>query len=592
MSKPIISYTSTSTDPKKFSGGTVTDEQIQGAVDNYFDKNPIEVEDKESKLYSYATRVQNAQTPNTLTLSIMADTHYCDNDYNVQDKLDTIETMSLLSHYAEINAIVNLGDIVRGDETKNETIADLTEVIENTKDNAKCPVYFVRGNHDDNGWYSLNGKGTYKPDEMINDTEWCDIVGNTFIADDNKPNGGYGYFDHEKAKIRVFILNSVDIPYVFNADGSYRYNSYKCYAFSNEQLNFVANALKFEDKENPNEWGAMFLTHIPLDTTNDDGYRFGTTDALIRGHAQMLQIINAYRKGISYSFTGSVNNSTLGELEDDFKVNINVDYSEKGVGDVICFVSGHTHTDNISQKVGHEGSLSYGYTFIGLLGATAFATMVVNREENTVSVFKYGDVRSQTDSEIINHNVGAINGETEFDIDMSVGTWTVPFEQFRPTGESIYNGLSDLWGSGYFINSSATLNTETLELSTATVNEANKWAITKAIPVKGATQYEIPNIGNSAVNAYKTDGTYNGSDTPIVDNIITTKDSGGYLVFCFHKASYPDYENFYIKEVVADTPDEVEFVTKDYVDEKLGDIETALDTIIATQENLIGGATE
>jgi hypothetical protein len=303
----------------------------------------------------------------------------------------------------------------------------------------------------------------------------------------------------------------------------------------------------------------------------------------------MLGIINAYRKGISYSFNGAVNNSSLGELAEDFTVSVNVDYSSKGVGDVICFVNGHTHTDNASQKVGHEGSLSYGYTFIGIVGATSFATMVVNREENTVSVFKYGDVKTQGDS---THNIGAIDGETELDIDMSVGSWVVPFEQFRPNGENLYNGLSDLWGSGYFINSS-NLNTETLELTNADVNTANKYAITKAIPVKSSTQYEIPDIGGSVVKVYKSDGTYNGSGINIEGNILTTNASGGYLVFCFHRATYPDFENFYIREAGGEPPSEdVEYVTKEEFENAIGDIDAALDELHAYAQGLISGGVE
>ena len=576
-------------DSSKVTSGGVTGEQIQNAVDNYFDENPIRVEGiDELQLYSYATRVQNAQNQNTLTLAFMADTHYCDNDNNAQEKLDTAKTMGLLSHYADIDAIINLGDMVNGNETKDETRVDLFDLMDATTQNAKCPVFYARGNHDDNGLYSYEGVGTYQPNEIINETEWCDYADNdNLVVDVNHPNGGYGYFDNEKSKIRVFLLNSSDIPYVLKADGSYRYNGYCCYAFSNEQLNFVANALQFEDKENPNKWAAMFLTHIPLDTTNDNGYRFGTPDALIRGHAQLLSIINAYRKGISYSFNGAVNNSSLGELAEDFNVSVNVDYSSKGVGDVICFVCGHTHTDNVSQRVGKEGSLSHGYTYLGIVGGTCFATMVVNREENTVSVFKYGKVVTPSDA---THNSGAINGEAEFDIDMSVGTWVVPFEQFRPTNKNLFNGMSDLWGDGYNIDTTATLDTTTLELSNATVYSA--FALSKGVPIKASTQYEIPNSSGFIINCFTANGKFNGTITA-TDGILTTKSSGGYLVFAFHKFSYPDYENFYIREVVAETPDEdVEYVTVEDFNNAIGDINTALDSIIAVQENLIGGATE
>jgi hypothetical protein len=512
-------------------------------------------------LQKYAEAIKKAQTPTTLTLSLMSDTHYCEEEADGAEKLAIANKMATLSDYVQVDAIANLGDFVRGDEIKSETQTDFEKLFASTNKNAKCPVFYVRGNHDDNGWYSLaqdGNPGSYLPEEMLNDAQWYQMAfgftAKDVVTDGNKPKGGYGYFDHAPSKIRIFLLNAVDIPYVLDDDGTYRYNSYQCYAFSDEQLNFVANALKFADKDHPNEWAALFLTHIPLDTTNDDGYRFGCKDAQVRGYLQMLGIISAYHKGISYTFSGNVNHPGFAnELPEDFKVDIDVDYSEKGVGDVIGFVSGHTHTDNFSQKVGYENSLSYGYTNLSIIGSTSFATMVIDREKSIVTTFKYGEVRPQNAME--HSNPGAINGETELEIDMSTGVWVVPFEQFRPTGENLYNGLSERWGDGYFGNGKADLEPQTLELKTAETNE--KWALSKAIRVKQATQYVIPDIGNSAIYYYRSDGTFGGSlSATDVDGrqIITTKshESGGYLVFCFHKSTYPDYENFYIRELVSD----------------------------------------
>lgn len=523
-------------------------------------KVSADLQDNNTDLYAYASKIQDAQSPSTLTLALMADTHYCDNDKNAQEKLDTANKMALLSNYVHIDAIANLGDFVAGNEAKQVTQNDLKKIIVNTNQNAKCPVFYVRGNHDDNGWYSYGDfGGTYKTDEIINNAQWYQtafsFTHSDVVIDENNKNGGYGYYDHEKSKIRVFLLNSSDIPYITENDGTYRYNAFECYAFSNEQLNFVANALKFEDKDNPNEWAAMFLMHIPLDTTKTSGYHFGGNDTVVRGTTQMLSIISAYRKGISYSFSGSVNLENLGELAEDFTITVDVDYSSKGVGDVICFVNGHTHVDNCSQKVGYEGSLSYGYTYLGVMGSTAFATIVVDRENSIVTTFKYGDVTTLSDMSGREDYEGMIDGETEFDIDMKTGVWTIPFEQFRPTDDNLFAGFSQLWGDGYAVDSSATLDLQTMELTNAKVNQS--WILSKGMAVKASTQYVIsPDSDNCSILVYAADGSDNGTLTATEENgmkIITTRASGGYLVFAFHKPSYPDYENFYIKEYVSES---------------------------------------
>ncbi len=502
----------------------------------------------------YVQRIAKEQTKSSLTLSLVSDVHYDENNEKDAEKLENIKKIGELESKVDVDFVANLGDFIVGNEEKATTLSSLKKLLKTTDDAILAPVLNVRGNHDDNGWYSLEGHGgSLQKDEIINDEEWYNLAieaaGEDFVIDENNPYGSYGYIDHEDSKIRVFMINSCDIPYILESDGkTYRYNSYQCYAISNEQLNFVADALQFNDKENPQEWAAVFLTHVPLDTTNDNDYRFGTPDALIRGHQQLLSIISAYRKGTSYSYSGSTYNASLGEVAEDFYVDVNVDYSQKGVGDVICFVSGHTHADNMSQAVGFENSLSHGYTYLGLIGSVSFETLVINREKGTIKAFKYGEVRPQ--SSVALSNLGAIDGEKELDIDMSPGVWTLHFDQFRPTDSSLYTGLSDIW-TDHFYNSTATLDFDTLELTTADSNK--NWALSKAVPVKASTQYVIPNISSSQVLYYTYLGKYSGTVQTIKDfdadkKLLTSKDMDGYFVFAFHKNTYKDYENFYIKE--------------------------------------------
>ena len=534
-------------------GTTFNNNMLPSAIEKYLEENPATFDD----MYAYAKQVQSAQSPTTLTLALMADTHYCGNDTDAKTKLDIAKTMGELSNYVNVDVIANLGDMVRGDEEKATTQKDLAHLISSTNQNAKCPVFYLRGNHDDNGWYSYGGfGGEYKTDEILSEKEWYQTAfgfsRGDVVIDTNKLNGGYGYYDHDASKIRVFLLNTSDIPYVVEDDGTYRYNAYQCWAFSNEQLNFVANALKFEDKEKPDEWAAMFLMHIPLDTTTSDGYRFGAKHEFVRGNEQMLSIITAYKNGTSYKFEGTVQSSALGELSDDFAVNIDVDYSDKGVGDVICFVNGHTHIDNASHKVGVEGSLSYGYTYLSVIGMTAFATMVIDREKNTITTFKFGDVQTASDmSELGKEDyVGVINGEEELVLDMKTGVWEVPFDQFRPTDKNLYRGLSKEWDGNYLVDISGTLDLNTGEVTKVTEND--KYKLSKAVPIKQSTQYIIsPDFTGEIYTFNSTTGAFVGAIKPTegVNCKIVEKDANVCLVFAFH-ISYTDYENFYIKENV------------------------------------------
>lgn len=510
--------------------------------------------DNFATLQPTARKIQNAQSPTTLTMSLMSDTHYHDDDGDAEGKLAAARLMGLLGDFAHVDFVGNLGDMVRGNEDVEVTRNAMAKLVVSTKQNAKVPVLFVRGNHDDNGWYSYGGYGgTYQYSEFMTDKEWYQAVAGLndkdFVIDPNRPSAGYGYFDHEKSKIRVFALNTSDIPYIEEDDGTIRYNSYQAHAFSNEQLNFVANALLFADKDNPNEWAALFLAHVPLDTTNTNGYRFGATDHLPRGHECLLAIIAAYRKGTSFAYSGTTRiNSSEG---DDFNVDINIDYSSKGVGDVIGFIFGHTHADYFSRCVGYENSLSRNYAYIALMGSTHFANFVVDRENSTIHVIKYGGGVPIADNR--KSPGGDLYGTVEDTPDSgsyAEGEWSVTFDQFRPNGESLYNGLSEVHATGVYPDNSSKIDLETLELNTAP--QSGNYATSKAVVVKPFTRYAIPSNWNGLVRAFNDAGGGSGWLTPTVEDgykVVTTGIRHYYLVFSHHTSSYTDYANFKIKEI-------------------------------------------
>lgn len=498
-------------------------------------------------LYTVARKIQNYQSPTTLTCSLMSDTHYEGDKHNAEKCLVTARTMGLMEAYMKQDFIGNLGDMIPGNvevETSRKYMAQLAQA---TNQNAKCPVFYARGNHDDNGWYSGGGMGgTYKTTEIMNDNEWYQAIfgvsSRNLVIDENRPNGGYGYFDHEASKIRVFILNTEDLPYIVEDDGTYRYSSYNGHALSNEQINFVANALYFADKENPREWAALFMSHVPFDTTNDDGYRFGIKDALIRGHEYFMAVIGAYRKGSAFVASGSGYNASLGDVSEDFTISVDVDYTAKGGGDVIAFVSGHTHTDNFSSLVGIEGSLSRGYAYIGLMGSTSFANFIFDRANNRICAVKYG-----TSSPDITEGAAVEAPDTG---SIESGEWTVNIEQFRPNGANLYNGLSETHNGAGGIASATKIDKSTLEVDAIANNSG--YLISKAVEVKPFTRYAIPSNWGGNLLAFGPSGSKSGYITPTAANGYKYFQTGirqYYVVFDHHIGSYTDYANFWIKEM-------------------------------------------
>ena len=523
---------------------------IQRYIAKIIDTFPNSPTQPSRELQELSEKISKLQTESTLTLSLFADIHYDEYDSFSSVKEKKIEELSTLQSLVNIDYVANLGDFVIGNTNKETTISSLKKLLKLTDDAATCPLLNVRGNHDDNGWYSQGGYGgTYKADEIINDKEWCDLTlssaSKSLIIDNNNPYGGYGYIDHEASKTRIFMLNSCDIPYILEEDGTYRYSSYTGHAFSNAQLNFVADALMFSDKENPSDWAALFLTHVPLDTSNADNERFGGKSALIRGHEYMLSIISAYRKGTSFQGKGSTYiPSYKNDRQEDFLVDIDVDYSKKGRGEVIAFLNGHTHTDNYSDEVGIENSLSYGYTFIGTSGSEGFANLVINRENKTISVLKHGAIYPE-------NNFGTLTKTPDVGT-IESGEWSVTYDQFVPDGKNLSNGMSDLHPTYYNIDDNITsgIDLDTLEVI-GTVETTSPYRVTKAIAVKPYTTYILPKNFNGVCLSFNNVGskrayikvTDNGSHKTLTTGIRTS-----YIVFSINIDKYSDYENFYIKE--------------------------------------------
>lgn len=493
-------------------------------------------------------KVQNLQTDSTLTISAMSDTHYEATGSYADKQLAAAQAMGKLTRLCKVDLVANLGDLIPGNESRETALANLTKLMETTAEGTDAPLYFLRGNHDDNGWYSYgNFGGSYQEEEIISGAQWDALVrayqSEGIVTDEHNPQGGYGYFDHEPSKIRVFLLNTSDIPYILEEDGTYRYNSYETRAFSNAQVNFVAEALQFADKETPREWAALFLSHIPLDTTNDSGYRFGITDALISGSPYMLAVINAYQKGTAFAAEGTDYNLSKGDIPEDFYVSVDVDYSINGTGTVLGFISGHTHTDNFSRSVGYENSLSYGYPFLSLFGENTFANFVVNREEKKISVVSYG----KTTPDISDATV-----EAPDDGSIRSGAWSVALTDNLPTGENLSCGYSELWTQGgYTFDGTTRLDVDTLEV-TSLSTAYNSGVAMKAIAVKPFTRYALPKDFSGMILAFDANGNRSYYLTPTAGEDyqwIQTDIRHCYIAIVLHTATYPDYRNFMLKEI-------------------------------------------
>ena len=260
--------------------------------------------------------------------------------------------------------------------------------------NLRVPLLIATGNHDDNSIHcsSANGETLSKNNQentgnrLITDVElYCYYAKHNentkFVFGELGKN--YGYLDLTDSKLRVFLLDSEDIPYTKNSNGFYPYTGQWTYAFRNAQLNFIANSLKFQDKDNPAEWKTIFIKHHSINPqyyADGDSYNFDV----------LLGILNAYQSGGTYKSSKS---------DGDFSYDVNVDYGGRK-GTIIADIAGHLHNDvnGVYSGIPYVVTTTARYTERQDSLPTAMDIFTIDTKKRTIKVkrFGYGTDRSFT----------------------------------------------------------------------------------------------------------------------------------------------------------------------------------------------------
>lgn len=257
---------------------------------------------------------------NRFSFGFITDMHFPDNA-GYSGRL-----MEYLTTKLNIPYFFNGGDTYNNDtSTTKATAKDRIEMMFNAIGSLKTQMLYTIGNHDDNSitqkWAeTLKGGELYSQffRHLHNNVTWGE-------------SGKYYYADDNFHKVRYIVLDSIDIPYIQNGD-DLKYRGQWDYAFRQEQLEWFANVALDVPSD---EWSVIVCSHIPPYDQGVTGFDIGIKNAeIVRG------IVHAFKNKTTYTGT------SLETVEPDFKVNISVDFTNKG-GNVICWLSGHVHYDNI-----------------------------------------------------------------------------------------------------------------------------------------------------------------------------------------------------------------------------------------------------
>lgn len=254
-----------------------------------------------------------------------------------------------------------------------------------------CPFLPLKGNHDDNSIYdhhhALDGT-----DNVVFPSESFDLyirgIEQAVTLDAANPGGLYYYFDIPQHKLRLIVLNCIDIPYRHTDAGGLLYNGQWKYAFSNAQLNWVArHALNFRDKPDPGDWTVVLFSHAAI---GQEGV-FGIDHPVVNEQV-MWDVIAAYRHGRSYRSEPT---------DGDFAQSVEADFSANGPGKVAGCFFGHVHFDQVLKKDGialistlnattHRDFDEAPERIAGTRTETAFDVVTIDLRLQTIRLTRFG----------------------------------------------------------------------------------------------------------------------------------------------------------------------------------------------------------
>lgn len=264
--------------------------------------------------------IDNINNMNGSKVILFSDTHTSTTDSTIRlNEIKKLRTINYCLDKTKSNLGILLGDISNdyNHSTKESHKSSLTSIRRSLLPN----VLSVQGNHDTGG----NNNDCYV-NRVFNPEELFNILTrgktNISVTPEGKKRNFY-YYDDNENNVRYVILNSTDTPTEINGD-SYVHNLYNEYAFSNEQINWLANiALKTtNDVVLCSHIGLLNETELPDDNC---------------GTPKNYEVIRTLLGKLKNRQSGNITKS-----DGDFSVNVDYDFT-LNTNKIAFSVFGHYH---------------------------------------------------------------------------------------------------------------------------------------------------------------------------------------------------------------------------------------------------------
>ena len=350
----------------------------------------------------FCSRVRKNTGRDDLLFGLIADTHFEEKEdprgYGA-NALSHIRDFAAAGRACGALFLFHAGDLSNGNRPLAQTCREITLGAEAMRSSG-LPALFAIGNHDDNTYFCRD----HVPDgsDALSGMAWQHLV-----YPDGLPRGaiaapGVGncfYFDLPDRKIRLLVLNTIDLPLATGRNGKLKYFMINDHGFSKAQLEFVAHrALDLSALPDSEEWGVVVLSHMSLGFLPNGG--------------AMERIFRAFQTGTRCR-TGAADVKQCPFLFDghtcfpspadpaDLVHEVEADFTGQKPRELIAHLYGHEHLDLVRTERGflevallsslcYQNSLEAPERQFGTPDEAAWNMIAINRKQRQIKIFRYG----------------------------------------------------------------------------------------------------------------------------------------------------------------------------------------------------------
>lgn len=317
----------------------------------------------------FADRVNALATPESLVLLWATDIHLQTRDDRKGTACAHLEEAFDVASILQADAFLLNGDLLDGGQQLDEYHADVTR-MRDTLSGRPVPLLPVRGNHDDDSYYTANITGEHLRSE-VEDTAYlasnliAPVADGDCVRDSRAPDSCYYYRDFSTQRIRLIVLDDSDVPYTTSDGEHLDYNSLTDFGFGGRQVVWLAEeALSLPE----NCWGVVVAAHVNFNDNRPYGLRGWGEAQPAANDSQVWQILTAFNTESSGRATNT---------DPDFAVEVAYDFSDQTGNELICCLNGHTHRD---QCVMVDGVLNMTLRSFTEVDRGRYDAVVIDRE--------------------------------------------------------------------------------------------------------------------------------------------------------------------------------------------------------------------